>query len=93
MTPLLRSTGSTRGWRRLRALVLDRDGHRCKLPRPDGRPGECGAFATHVDHVVPRKRGGQDVPANLRAACASCNLRRGAGRAVEAVRASTGWSW
>lgn len=69
--------GSTRSWRRLRALVLDRDAHRCQVP-VDATGRLCEARATHVDHVVPRKLGGGDHPANLRAACASCNLRRGA---------------
>lgn len=78
----LTARGSTRHWRRLRALVLDRDGHSCQLPVEGGHAGNggptCGAFATHVDHVVPRKLGGSDHPSNLRAACAPCNLRRGA---------------
>ena len=67
--------GSTRAWRELRAYVLERDGYRCRVPNAAGQP--CGAYARHADHVVPRSRGGQDHPANLRAACATCNLRRG----------------
>src|SRR4051794_7028749 len=65
--------GSTRAWRKLRAEVLERDGHVCQvLLVCDGAP------ATHVDHVIPRIRGGQDTPENCRAACAPCNLARGA---------------
>lgn len=67
--------GSTRAWRKTRAFVLARDGHRCQVPR-NGRP--CGDHATHVDHIVPKGAGGTDDPANLRAACAPCNLSRGA---------------
>ncbi len=59
--------GSTREWRQVRAQVLDRDGHRCQL---------CGAPATHVDHVTPKRDGGSDHPSNLRALCAACNLGR-----------------
>lgn len=74
--------------------MLDRDSHRCQVPSSTGQL--CGAFATHVDHVVPRKLGGSDVPANLRAACRSCNLRRGA--RVEAAPGPSsgptiGWRW
>lgn len=65
-------TGSTRRWRRLRRLVLDRDQWRCY---------RCGRHATHADHIVPYAEGGRDEPANLRAACAGCNLSR-AGRAA-----------
>ena len=32
----------------------------------------------HVDHVIPLARGGTNWPANLRPACASCNLSKGA---------------
>jgi len=59
-----RRNGSTRQWRKLRARVLMRDGHRCQL---------CGAPATDVDHVLPVSEGGPDDPRNLRALCASCN--------------------
>lgn len=61
--------GSTRAWRRVRAAVLCRDRFVCAY---------CGAMATHVDHVVPRAAGGSDSPVNLVAACARCNLTKGA---------------
>lgn len=32
----------------------------------------------HVDHIVPKAYGGSDDYPNLRAACATCNLRKGA---------------
>jgi len=50
-------------WRRLRAAALRRDGRRCAVPG-------CGARATHVDHVVSRRRGGADALHNLRSLCA-----------------------
>lgn len=101
----LTARGSTRSWRRLRALVLDRDGGRCQVPTAQGQP--CQASASHVDHIVPRSRGGTDALANLRAACPPCNLRRGNRstspdtpaasrplRAVDAYAARTpGWRW
>lgn len=98
MTSALRAAGSTRRWRRLRALVLDRDGNRCQVPVNGGDPNNggavCGAFATHVDHVLPRKLGGSDNPGNLRAACSSCNLRRGAASSTPPPpRVGGSWSW
>ena len=32
----------------------------------------------HVDHVIPLSSGGTSDPSNLRAACSTCNLRKGA---------------
>lgn len=58
---------------RLRYEVLQRDKFTCRY---------CGAFAPvvvlHVDHVVPRKHGGQDKAANLVTACQDCNLGKSA---------------
>lgn len=78
MSALLRAAGSTRAWRRVRLLVLERDGWRCQLPA-DAGAGLCLAWASHVDHITARVHGGTDAPANLRAACARHNLARGAG--------------
>lgn len=66
--------GSTRRWRKLRAHVLARDLYRCQL----GLVG-CTVDATHVDHLIPRSKGGKDTMSNLVAACRNCNLKKGAG--------------
>jgi 5-methylcytosine-specific restriction endonuclease McrA len=66
--------GSTTAWRRLRALVLDRDEHTCQVRLPG-----CTGVATHADHITPKSRGGTDHPGNLRGSCRSCNLHRGTG--------------
>jgi 5-methylcytosine-specific restriction endonuclease McrA len=47
--------------------VLRRDGHRC---------GYCGRYATTVDHIQPRSRGGEDTWENLVACCLDCNRRK-----------------
>ncbi|GIG69725.1 HNH endonuclease [Phytomonospora endophytica] len=73
---LLAASGSTRAWRRLRAFILDRDGWTCLVPGADGRV--CGRYARTVDHIIPRAHGGTDDPANLRAACSTCNTKSGA---------------
>lgn len=89
--------GSDRRWRKLRLYVLDRDGFTCQMPVSGGTADNggqvCGAFATHVDHIVPLAKGGAKYDdRNCRASCASCNLRRGTGRARSRAVVS-GWSW
>ena len=51
-----------------RRAVLDRDRHACAY---------CGARADTIDHVRPRSRGGEHIWANVVAACARCNHRKG----------------
>lgn len=63
--------GSTRRWRRLRALVLVRDGYRCRL-----RLDVCTGLATCVHHTAGRSVTGDD-PTYLVASCAPCNLKLG----------------
>lgn len=58
---------------RLRALVLMRDGARCRL---------CGAVPgdgvrLHVDHVTPWSKGGETVLENLQVLCNVCNIGKG----------------
>ena len=59
-------------WRRLRLMVLERDGHLCQLRGP-----RCTMKATEVDHIVPLADGGDWYePVNLRASCKPCNAGR-----------------
>lgn len=58
------------GWarQRLRALILKRDGYRCR---------QCGAGGRlEIDHIVPLAQGGSSAPANLRALCPTCHRLR-----------------
>lgn len=60
-------------WRKVRSLVLDRDGHLCQIRDPG-----CLLDATHADHIIrPADGGGRFDPENLRAACSRCNQARG----------------
>lgn len=43
--------------------------------------GQEAAF--HVDHVIPRKSGGETTLSNLALACVSCSLRKGAALTVQ----------
>jgi len=74
-----RRNGSTRAWRKVRASVLARDDYTCRY---------CGQPADTVDHVHPVALGGSSDPANLAAACRSCNGRKGSG--VPRIPSSTG---
>lgn len=66
-------TVNTRRWRRVRLLVLARDGGVCRMVEG------CTTPATTVDHVLPLVHGGAMYdPANLRAACEAHNYGAGA---------------
>lgn len=62
------STTTARGygsaWQNLSRQILLRDNYTCHY---------CGDLADTVDHVKPKWSGGTDDPANLVAACRSCN--------------------
>jgi 5-methylcytosine-specific restriction endonuclease McrA len=78
-------------WKAVRRAVLARDGHQCQIRGP-----KCKGRATHVDHIVSISQGGALLdPANLRAACASCNVAKRnsevAARARGESPPSTGW--
>jgi diadenosine tetraphosphate (Ap4A) HIT family hydrolase len=51
--------------------VLKRAKYRCEL---------CGAHETqvalHVDHIIPRSKGGPDDPSNFQALCQTCNTNK-----------------
>ena len=50
-----------------KALILSRDDFKCVY---------CGGTSggLHLDHVLPRSQGGEDVAGNLLTACRNCNL-------------------
>jgi hypothetical protein len=92
------ASGSTRAWRRLRAVVLDRDGHRCQVDVGMGQP--CLAPARTVGHVTPRCEGAPLLAStsDLRAECETHNYRAGAqlGNARRRQRAGSQpatWTW
>lgn len=59
--------------KRLRALVLQRDAHACRLRLPG-----CTGYATEIDHLVPIAIGGSETdPTNCVAACRTCNRQKG----------------
>ena len=62
---------NTRRYREQRERIFARDGRVCQLCGTD--EGEM-----HIDHIIPRKSGGDHSLDNLRVLCKSCNLRKGA---------------
>jgi hypothetical protein len=59
----------------LRAAVRRRAALRCEYCRIEQQHAPFAAF--HVEHIVPRKHGGQTILSNLVLACARCNLHQG----------------
>lgn len=63
---------NTSQWRRVRPIILERDGYRCQI-----RDDKCLVEATEVDHKIPVEQGGAPFDLeNLRAACRPCNVAR-----------------
>jgi hypothetical protein len=50
-------------------FVFGRDGNKCRY---------CGSTDSkfHIDHIIPRSRGGSDDPTNLCVACEPCNCSK-----------------
>jgi 5-methylcytosine-specific restriction endonuclease McrA len=76
--------GSTRAWRRTRALVLARDAHTCQLQLPG-----CAHRATHAHHLDGKAMG--DDPSRIVAACAPCNLKVGEPTGDPPITPRTRW--
>lgn len=61
----------------LERVPLDPLVRRVVLQSWQGKCGYCGdAPAEHVDHIVPRAKGGPDAIENYVAACVKCNLKK-----------------
>jgi HNH endonuclease len=60
----------------LRDVVRRRAGDRCEYCRLTQEQLPFSTF--HVEHIIPRKHGGDDDPFNLALACDRCNAYKGA---------------
>ena len=69
------------GWKAARREVLVRDNYQCQA---------CGAVVhgkrAHVDHIVPKSKGGSDEVSNLRCLCVSCHSKHEGWRAANATQ-------
>lgn len=72
----------------LRFIVMRRDGYRCQLC---GRSTREDGVKLHVDHKVPRARGGGTYLNNLWTLCRECNIGKGT-RGLEIEQGETPWS-
>ena len=59
-------------WRKLRAMILERDNHLCQEHLKQGviKAGH------HVDHIVSKAQEGTDEPSNLQTLCHSCHAHK-----------------
>ena len=74
-----RARTSNAGWKRLKAAVHERDGHRCV---------DCGSTERlNCDHIVPHARGGSDAMSNLTTRCETCHRRKTSSEGGRAPRA------
>lgn len=58
-------------WLKARVLVFDRDKYTCQYC---GRTPKTHGVVLHVDHKIPKNKGGSFELDNLTTACADCNL-------------------
>ncbi len=62
------SRGYGHNWRKLAMMVLNRD--------PICVKQGCNSEATEVDHIVPRRQGGEDSMENLQGLCKACHSHK-----------------
>lgn len=67
-TDLVMPSGKQATWEAIRRWVLDRDERTCQM---------CFSPADEVDHIWPRRLGGNDSSGNLQALCGPCNRAKG----------------
>ena len=67
---ITRRTSRNINWR-LRAMVLMKDGAKCKLC---GATPQDGNTKLHVDHIIPWAKGGETIFENLQILCDKCNI-------------------
>ena len=72
---LLELRASQKRLRRLLPYLIARSGRRCALCRQSLPPSIHRSI--HVDHIVPRCKGGSDLASNLQAVHAACNIQKG----------------
>jgi 5-methylcytosine-specific restriction endonuclease McrA len=68
--PRCRESYTGEGYLKMRFYILTRDGFKCKYC---GRSPATDQVILQVDHVVPRKLGGDENENNLVTACRDCN--------------------
>ena len=72
----------TAEWKRIRNIILKRDGHTCQ---------RCGDKGNEVNHIIPVTEGGTDDLENLETLCASCHQPETVAQTTRAVRRHAAW--
>ena len=67
--------GYDEAWRALRLTIIKRDKWTCGACGRDDlwKKKDAGGPGAHVDHIVPKAKGGTDAPHNLRTLCWPCH--------------------
>ena len=68
--------------------VINIGGNEMRVCPGCGRPHYRDAF--HIDHIVPKSKGGPDVDSNLQLLCGSCNTKKGNRMTMKELQASNG---
>jgi len=68
------SGGKKYGYFKLRFEVFKRDNFTCQYC---GRNVKEDGIKLHCDHIIPKDKGGKDLPKNLTTSCEECNLGKG----------------
>lgn len=64
-------TGMSGAWERLRFRILNRDEFICRYC--GASPLTSNKVLLHIDHIMPRSKGGTNAESNLITACGQCN--------------------
>lgn len=67
------------GWDEIRRSIYERDEYTCQICGVQGGSGGVDVVL-QADHILPRSRGGEDDPENLRTLCRTCHQARHARR-------------
>jgi hypothetical protein len=59
----------------MRFDILKRDNYKCRLC--GASPATNPKVTLHIDHIIPRSKGGETKPKNLQTLCSDCNLGKG----------------
>ena len=70
--------------------VINIGGNEMRVCPGCGRPHYRDAF--HIDHIVPKSKGGPDVDSNLQLLCGSCNTKKGNRMTMKELQASNGFT-
>lgn len=65
-------------WEKRRQRVLMRDGGLCQQCLANGIVNYCAGkkYGAHVDHIIPKAKGGADIDSNLQTLCVDCHRQK-----------------